>query len=523
MAYHLSRLDEAEEFYERSMAIRERLGDQHGIALNLNNLGAVAEHRGDYPHARECHLRSLAIHERIGNQAGMGLSWANLGVVAEQLDDYARAEECQHRSLVIRERIGDQWGMGQCWHNLGVLAGLQDATEHAEEYVNRSLVICERIGDREGSASCLVKLAHAAINQGHYRRAEEYALRGLTICEQISDSFGLCEILDELAVLAELRGALDQAEEYLLRGLRVREQIHDRKGLVLSWTRLGALLGVRGDHGATGRPFAPIPYRQARRLAQELGHPNGEALAALGSAVAHLRRARAFPMGPAHLHCRRLQVVAAYSRHTQTLLSTFRLAKVTVPATLLEAELLFQQGDMEHARHLAEEALALATTRLRWPDVARARRLLGMCALACGILDESEAQLRDAEEHFEQTGAVLELARTRAVLAELLHARAAVSPPPESTPHDAAAHSQLSRHELPSPRVARPGTSRRRPGSPLPGLRVLPNRWDDRRSSQGQDTYNQTFGSHSPYPPDQRWRLAAQCGMPASGAGRTRR
>lgn len=52
-------------------------------AALLHQLGMVAQHRGDYDGALDWYRKSLAIEEQLGNRAGMANSYGQLGMVAQ--------------------------------------------------------------------------------------------------------------------------------------------------------------------------------------------------------------------------------------------------------------------------------------------------------------------------------------------------------------------------------------------------------------------------------------------------------
>ena len=113
--------DAAEPLYRRSLEIKERIGDQAGMAASYHHLGILAQDRGDYDAAEPLYRRSLEIMERIGDQAGMAASYDQLGMLAQDRGDYDAAEPLYRRSLEISERIGDQAFTANSYHNLGKL------------------------------------------------------------------------------------------------------------------------------------------------------------------------------------------------------------------------------------------------------------------------------------------------------------------------------------------------------------------------------------------------------------------
>jgi tetratricopeptide (TPR) repeat protein len=76
------------------------------MASSNHQLGRVAQERGSYEEALEWYRKSLAIFDELGNRAGMASSRSQIGVL---LTATGRAEEAvpwNLRSLTIRLEIG---------------------------------------------------------------------------------------------------------------------------------------------------------------------------------------------------------------------------------------------------------------------------------------------------------------------------------------------------------------------------------------------------------------------------------
>jgi tetratricopeptide (TPR) repeat protein len=77
------RLDDAEDWYQRSLTIEEELGNQPGMATSYHQLGIVAQLRGRLDDAEDWYRCSLTIEEELGNRPGMALTYGQLGLLAE--------------------------------------------------------------------------------------------------------------------------------------------------------------------------------------------------------------------------------------------------------------------------------------------------------------------------------------------------------------------------------------------------------------------------------------------------------
>jgi tetratricopeptide (TPR) repeat protein len=139
--------ERAIEYYECSLAIQKKVGEEHGMAATFNKLGSVYQVRGEWGRAMEHYERSLAIQEKVGDRHGISTTFNNLGLVYQARGEWGQAMEYYERSLAIQEKVGDEHGMAAIFNNLGSVYQAKGESERAIEYYERSLAIDEKLGD----------------------------------------------------------------------------------------------------------------------------------------------------------------------------------------------------------------------------------------------------------------------------------------------------------------------------------------------------------------------------------------
>ncbi|MCD6554533.1 MAG: tetratricopeptide repeat protein, partial [Anaerolineae bacterium] len=73
------------EWYEKSVVIKDKLGDLAGLATTYNNIGLIHKARGDYAAALEWMQRSLDIFERLGAKASAATVHENIEVLKQAM------------------------------------------------------------------------------------------------------------------------------------------------------------------------------------------------------------------------------------------------------------------------------------------------------------------------------------------------------------------------------------------------------------------------------------------------------
>src|SRR5271157_3961775 len=77
---------------------------------NYHQLGMIAQERRDFASAEQWYRKSLAIKEKQGDEHGAAIAYGQLGTIAQEQRDYASAEQWYRKSLAIEEKQGNEHG-----------------------------------------------------------------------------------------------------------------------------------------------------------------------------------------------------------------------------------------------------------------------------------------------------------------------------------------------------------------------------------------------------------------------------
>ncbi|HQY92773.1 tetratricopeptide repeat protein [Caldilinea sp.] len=117
--HHLGDYDTALRYLERSLTIRQEIGDKQGEGTTLNNISQIFKARGDYDTALRYLERSLTILQEIGDKQGEGTTLNNISALYHARGDYDTALRYLERSLTILQEIGDAAGLCATRFNMG--------------------------------------------------------------------------------------------------------------------------------------------------------------------------------------------------------------------------------------------------------------------------------------------------------------------------------------------------------------------------------------------------------------------
>jgi tetratricopeptide (TPR) repeat protein len=179
--------ERAIEYYERSLAIQEKVGDEHDTAATLHNLGMVYQDKGKLDTAIEYQERSLAIAEKIGDEYGMSHIFNSLGEIYRVKEEWNKAIEFYGRGLAIGEKLGDEHGMAPIFNNLGIVCQAKGELDRAIECYKHSLAISRKFGDVYGVANSCYNLGTLYCEQNKHAVALSLFEESLGILDEVGD------------------------------------------------------------------------------------------------------------------------------------------------------------------------------------------------------------------------------------------------------------------------------------------------------------------------------------------------
>lgn len=159
------RLFESEQKYIKSIALSRSLDDSFSLLSALRDLGWTLGFQGRYDEANQKFEESLEIAERLGQDyiQDFGTGRGFWGAVLTRQGKFSQATEYLLQALHIKEEIKDYRGILEQLVWLGKLYEIQKELDKAREYYNRSLELkfCRRLYFDADALTSLVRVAYA--------------------------------------------------------------------------------------------------------------------------------------------------------------------------------------------------------------------------------------------------------------------------------------------------------------------------------------------------------------------------
>jgi tetratricopeptide (TPR) repeat protein/predicted amidohydrolase len=214
-------LDKAEDYYKKSLQIKEALNDKTGIATSLNNLGLVLWSKGELDQALKFYHRALEINEEIGNKRNIAATLTNLGNCYTQKGDLDEALDYQQRSLALKQQIGNKHDIALSLLNLGVVFQLKGDLNQAQDYYHKSLAICQETGLKSDTALAINNLGNIFELKGDLDQALHYFQKSLAIYKELGITQQIALLQANIGEVYRMKGDYKQAQDYYQRSLAI--------------------------------------------------------------------------------------------------------------------------------------------------------------------------------------------------------------------------------------------------------------------------------------------------------------
>jgi putative nucleotidyltransferase with HDIG domain len=224
-------LDEAETLYRRAYTCGERSGDRRLTAMTSQNLGVIANVRGEFARALQHYETSLGEYRALGLAHDVCVALNNLAMLHTDLGQWIPAATAYDEALAIAERSDDRAARVMVEINRAELWIAQERFSDARAICDRVLALAMELDDPHALGETYKHYGILARETGHYRAAEEHLVRAHDIAESRGDLLLLAEIARERAEVHSRQGRHRDTVGHLNRAHRLFSQLRARHEL----------------------------------------------------------------------------------------------------------------------------------------------------------------------------------------------------------------------------------------------------------------------------------------------------
>jgi tetratricopeptide (TPR) repeat protein len=223
----LGRTSDAADLYQQSLDLSTRLDYDAGRAHALNALAGLALRRGEITGAANMMTDALILADQCGESRLVGMLQQNLGIVADIRGNPAAALAHYRVSLRTFEATNDQQLMAWVLNNLGMLHAREERPDDALAAYDRALGIARSRGDLLAEGIIEENRAELRLMIDAPDEAYSSLRRARQIAELRHDDLRLAAALKLQGAYERMTGEPDRAIDTLKRGLTLSAMSED--------------------------------------------------------------------------------------------------------------------------------------------------------------------------------------------------------------------------------------------------------------------------------------------------------
>jgi putative nucleotidyltransferase with HDIG domain len=211
----------ASECFELVLVLAELRDDASMSGRALNGVASLQQITGDIDAAEQTYLRARDLALRANNDQLIGETEQNLGILANIRGNLRDALQRYLSGLAHMRRAGRARGCVSALNNLGMLHIDLDELDAADQYFAEALQICEAIGDVVQAGAVHINRAELFLARGAPDQARESCDQGFEIFSRLNDEVHKAEALKFYGIIYRQTGKLSLAAIHLREAIEI--------------------------------------------------------------------------------------------------------------------------------------------------------------------------------------------------------------------------------------------------------------------------------------------------------------
>ena len=265
--------DKAIKYYEESLAITKKLGNEDQIAIRLNNIGNVYDSWGQYDEAIKNYEEALAIAKKLGQEDRVALRLNNIGQVYFSWGQYDKALKYYEEALAIDRKLDKEDLVAINLNNIGQVYKAWGQYDKAIKNYEVALAIAKKLGQEDKVALRLNNIGQVYSSWGQYDKAIKNYEVALAIAKKLGQEDKVALYLNNIGQLYSSWGQYDKALKYYEEALATAKKLGQEDKVALRLNNIGTVYNSWGQYDK-----AIKNYEEALAIAKKLGQEDKVAL-----------------------------------------------------------------------------------------------------------------------------------------------------------------------------------------------------------------------------------------------------
>ena len=205
----------AREWLTQGLLRLERRGERVSLRRVMNLLGVSLFELGQLEEAAAILEQVAELAWSNGDDLLVAKARNNLGTIANVRGQRDKALTLYQLAVPVYQRLGSPSGLAECYHNMAITYRDSSALEQADECERRAIEFAHQAGSRRLTALARLGRAEISLRRGEVSLAEVGASHAASAFREAADPVGEGDALRLIGVARTLQGKLDLARSAL--------------------------------------------------------------------------------------------------------------------------------------------------------------------------------------------------------------------------------------------------------------------------------------------------------------------
>lgn len=151
------------------------------LSSTFNNIGTIYQRQKLYVQAENYFNKSIAIDKSIGDKKGLAHCYNNIGTIKQENSQYDEAILNYEIALKLKQEIHDTLGIPSTLINMGIIRMNQNKFKESEAYFEKALLKARKIKNKQDEALALINLGDMFYLKKQYSTAVNYYEKGIKV------------------------------------------------------------------------------------------------------------------------------------------------------------------------------------------------------------------------------------------------------------------------------------------------------------------------------------------------------
>jgi predicted ATPase len=219
---------EAEEVYQRGLAVCRESGDLNNLGYTSQMRGGVNISLGRYVQAKQYIDEAVRVFKDVGNVLGLGYALLRQGQLTTFLGEYRQAIQAFQQALAHFDEARTEDNITWTQIELGLALRLHGDLDQAEQQYRQSLAAATARKNKRNIAHSLFGLGCLAYDRGELQRAEQFQQEALALYQELGLEVRVAETLQYLGQVRVASGEQrhEEARQHFRQALELVTKHH---------------------------------------------------------------------------------------------------------------------------------------------------------------------------------------------------------------------------------------------------------------------------------------------------------